>query len=60
MSVVRGVRGKEVGKNVVASIPDVADRDAIEAMQYRIYVPRSRAPPAPGDSTGSTWKACVS
>jgi len=43
---VRGVRGKEVGKNVVASIPDVADRDAIEAMRgTEIYVPRSALPP---------------
>ena len=48
---VRGVRGKEVGKNVVASIPDVADRDAIEAMRgTEIYVPRSALPPpAPGE-----------
>jgi len=48
---VRGVRGKEVGKNVVASIPDVADRDAIEAMRgTEIYVPRSALPPpSPGE-----------
>ena len=48
---VRGVRGNEVGKNVVATIPDVADRDAIEAMRgTEIYVPRSALPPpAPGE-----------
>ena len=27
----RGVRGKEVGKSLVASFPDITDRDAIEA-----------------------------
>ena len=48
---VRGVRGKEVGKNAVATIPDVADRDAIDAMRgTEIYVPRSALPPpAPGE-----------
>ena len=47
----RGVRGKVVGKNLVATIPDITDRDAIEAMRgTEIYVPRSALPaPAPGE-----------
>ncbi|MFC5578529.1 ribosome maturation factor RimM [Lysobacter niabensis] len=47
----RGVRGRQVGKNLVATLPDVADRDAIEAMRgTEIYVPRSALPPpAPGE-----------
>ncbi|HEY5780776.1 MAG TPA: ribosome maturation factor RimM [Lysobacter sp.] len=43
---ITGVRGKESGKHVVATFPDVADRDAIEAMRgTEIYVPRSALPP---------------
>lgn len=43
---ISGVRGKESGKHVVATFPDVADRDAIEAMRgTEIYVPRSALPP---------------
>jgi 16S rRNA processing protein RimM len=47
----RGVRGKQVGKNLVATLPGVADRDAIEAMRgTEIYVPRSALPPpGPGE-----------
>lgn len=47
----RGVSGKVVGKNLVATLPDVTDRDAIEAMRgTEIYVPRSALPPpAPGE-----------
>jgi 16S rRNA processing protein RimM len=41
-----GVRGKESGKYLVATFPDVNDRDAIEAMRgTEIYVPRSALPP---------------
>jgi 16S rRNA processing protein RimM len=43
---ISGVRGKESGKHVVATFPDVADRDAVEAMRgIEIYVPRSALPP---------------
>lgn len=43
---ITGVRGKESGKHVVATFPDVDDRDAIEAMRgTEIYVPRSALPP---------------
>jgi 16S rRNA processing protein RimM len=47
----RGVRGKKVGKSLVASIPGVTDRDAIEAMRgTEVYVPRSALPPpGPGE-----------
>ena len=42
----RGVRGKLSGKYVVATLPDVSDRDAVEAMRgTEIYVPRSALPP---------------
>ena len=46
-----GVRGKESGKSLVATFPDVADRDAVEAMRgTEIYVPRSALPPpSPGE-----------
>lgn len=41
-----GVRGRESGKYLVASFPDVADRDAVEALRgTEIYVPRSALPP---------------
>ncbi|MEG3789357.1 ribosome maturation factor RimM [Lysobacter sp. CCNWLW3] len=41
-----GVRGRESGKYLVASFPDVADRDAVEALRgSEIYVPRSALPP---------------
>lgn len=47
----RGVRGKQSGKHLVASFPDVSDRDAIEAMRgTEICVPRSALPPpGPGE-----------
>ena len=47
----RGVRGKEVGKSLVASFPDITDRDAIEAMRgTEVCVPRSALPPpGPGE-----------
>lgn len=42
----RGVRGKESGKYIIATFPHVTDRDAIEAMRgTEIYVPRSALPP---------------
>lgn len=47
----RGVRGKLSGKHLIASFPDVTDRDAIEAMRgTEIFVPRSALPPpSPGE-----------
>lgn len=47
----RGVRGKESGKSIVATFPDIADREAVEAMRgTEIYVPRSALPPpSPGE-----------
>ena len=47
----RGVRGKESGKFLVAIFPDVTERDAVEAMRgTEIYVPRSALPPPrPGE-----------
>lgn len=46
-----GVRGRESGKYLVATFPDVADRDAVEAMRgTEIFVPRSALPPPkPGE-----------
>ena len=47
----RGVRGKASGKSIVATFPDVTDRDTVEAMRgTEIYVPRSALPPpSPGE-----------
>jgi 16S rRNA processing protein RimM len=46
-----GVRGRESGKYLVATFPDVADRDSVEAMRgTEILVPRSALPPPkPGE-----------
>ncbi len=46
-----GVRGRDTGKHVLATFPDVADRDAAETLQgLEIHVPRSVLPPAsPGE-----------
>lgn len=46
-----GARGKESGKHLVATFPDVTDRDVVEAMRGTdIYVPRSALPPpSPGE-----------
>lgn len=46
-----GARGKESGKHLVATFPDVTDRDMVEAMRGTdIYVPRSALPPPkPGE-----------
>ena len=46
-----GARGKESGKHLVATFPDVTDRDVVEAMRGTdIYVPRSALPPPkPGE-----------
>ena len=48
---VQGVRGRDDGKRVTAWFPEVADRDAAEAMRgLEILVPRSAfPPPAPGE-----------
>jgi len=48
-----GVRGKESGKYLIATFPDVVDRDMVEAMRgTEIYVPRSTLPPP---STGEYY-----
>ena len=42
----QGARGKESGKHLVATFPDVTDRDVVEAMRGTdIYVLRSALPP---------------
>ena len=48
---VSGVRGRETGKHVVATFPDVVDRTTAEALQgLEIHVPRDALPPArPGE-----------
>ncbi|SDQ89043.1 16S rRNA processing protein RimM [Pseudoxanthomonas sp. CF385] len=46
-----GVRGKASGKHLVATLPDVEDREAVEALHgTEIHVPRSALPPPqPGE-----------
>lgn len=46
-----GVLGRESGKFLIATWPDITDRDVIEAMRgTEIYVPRSALPPPkPGE-----------
>ena len=46
-----GARGKASGKHLVATFPDVEDRDAVEALRgIEILVPRSALPPPkPGE-----------
>lgn len=46
-----GARGKESGKHLVATFPEVTDRDVVEAMRgTEIFVPRSSLPPpSPGE-----------
>jgi 16S rRNA processing protein RimM len=46
-----GARGRDTAKGVVATLPDVADRDAAEALRgTELWVPRSALPPpAPGE-----------
>ena len=48
---ISGVRGRETGKHVVATFPDVVDRTTAEALQgLEIHVPRDALPPArPGE-----------
>ena len=48
---ISGVRGRETGKHVVATFPDVADRTAAEALQgLEIHVPRDALlPTRPGE-----------
>ena len=48
---ISGVRGRETGKHVVATFPDIVDRTAAEALQgLEIHVPRNFLPPAkPGE-----------
>lgn len=47
----RGVRGRDSGKHLVATFPDVTDRDQVEAMRgTEIHVPRAALPPPkPGE-----------
>jgi 16S rRNA processing protein RimM len=46
-----GARGRETNKGLVATFPDIADRDAAEALRgTEVYVPRSvLPPPKPGE-----------
>lgn len=46
-----GARGRETAKGLVATFPDVADRDAAEVLRgTEVWVPRSALPPpAPGE-----------
>lgn len=46
-----GARGKASGKHLIATFPDVEDRDAVEALRgIEILVPRSALPPPkPGE-----------
>lgn len=46
-----GVRGRDTGKHVLGVFPEVADRDAAEALRgLEIHIPRSALPPAaPGE-----------
>ena len=47
----QGVRGRTTAKGVTIVLPDVADRDAAEALAgAEVWVPRSRLPaPKPGE-----------
>ncbi len=43
---VSGVRGRDTGKHLVATFPDVSDRDQAEALSgAELWVPRDRLPP---------------
>lgn len=46
-----GARGRDAGKHLVATLPDIDDRDAAEALRgTEIHVPRSALPPPrPGE-----------
>lgn len=48
---VSGVRGRDTGKHLVATFPDVVDRDQAEALAgAEVWVPRDRLPPPrPGE-----------
>ncbi|KAB7770847.1 ribosome maturation factor RimM [Xanthomonas maliensis] len=49
-STLTGARGRDQGKHLVATFPDVSDRDTVEAMRgIEIYVPRSALPPPKDD-----------
>ena len=44
---VRGARGRETAKGIVATLPEVADRDAAEALRgTEVWVPRAVLPAA--------------
>lgn len=47
----KGARGRESGKHLVATFPEVTDRNEVEAMRgTEIFVPRSALPPPkPGE-----------
>jgi len=46
-----GVRGRATNKGLIAVVPDIADRDAADALRgTEVWVPRSTLPPpAPGE-----------
>ncbi|KRG62541.1 ribosome maturation factor RimM [Stenotrophomonas humi] len=45
-SEISGVRGRDSGKHLVATFPDVTDRDVVESMRgTEIYIARSALPP---------------
>ena len=46
-----GARGRATAKGLIASVPEIADRDAADAMRgTEVWVPRSTLPPpAPGE-----------
>ena len=58
----RGARGRESRQGLVATFPDVDDRDAVEAharhRDLRAAIGAAAAE-ARASTTGSTWKACA-
>jgi len=50
-SIVEDAKGRETAKGLVATLPDIEDRDAAEALRgAEVWVPRSvLPPPAPGE-----------
>jgi 16S rRNA processing protein RimM len=49
-SELRGARGRDTGKHLVATFPELTDRDVVESMRgTEVYVPRSALPPPKPD-----------
>ncbi len=49
-SELRGARGRDTGKHLIAVFPDISDRDVVESMRgTEVYVPRSALPPPSAD-----------